>query len=76
MPDLILSVPTAQVPRLEAVAVAKGWTAASGMTKQQFIKKLLLDMLRGWAQDIEMNTAGDAARASAKATVESEFTIT
>lgn len=84
MAVITLTIPDAQVSRVQdAVTVRHGWTVGSGLTKTQFVKKYLIDILKDDVKFIEAQTAkepsriaGNTAEQTAIASVEAEVTIT
>ena len=77
MAQIILDIPLGVTNRvLDAIAAAKGWTATSGLTKAQFAKQYIVRHIKDIVQDYEMNAAGDIARTTARAAVETEIDIT
>lgn len=84
MAQIIINVPDAQEARLgDAVASRHGWTAASGLTKKQFVKKYLIDILKEDLRAVESQAAkephriaGESAATAAIASVDSEVTLT
>lgn len=79
-----LNIPDAVVPRVQdAVTARHGWTPGSGLTKTQFVKKYLIDILKDDVRFMEAQAAqeqhriaGEAAAQTAIASVEVEVVIT
>lgn len=84
MAVISISLPDAHVNRvLDAVTTRRGWTSGSGLTKAQFVKKVLIDLLKDDVRYIEAlaareshRIAGDAAAQAAEDSVESEVVMT
>lgn len=84
MAQIIITIPDLHENRvLDAVTVRHGWTVESGLTKKQFVKKYLIDILKDDVKFIEAQTAreqhriaGEAAAQTAINSVETEVTFT
>lgn len=84
MGQVTLSMPDAIDNRvLNAVAARHGWTSGSGLTKLQFLKKHLIDLVKDDVRWFESQTAGDTHRLAgdvavkaASDAVDAEITIT
>lgn len=84
MAQIILTIPDAQVGRVQdAVTARHGWVSGSGLTKTQFVKKYLIDILKEDVKFVEALAAkepsrleGNTAEQAAIASVEAEVTIT
>lgn len=84
MAVISITIPDAHVGRVQdAVATRHGWTVGSGLTKAQFVKKIIIDNLKDDVRYVESQTArethrvaGDAAAQTAVNLVDSEVTMT
>lgn len=84
MAQIILTVPDAQVNRVQdAVTARHGWVSGSGLTKTQFVKKYLVDTLIADVKFMEAQTARETHRLAANsaeqtaiASVDSDIVIT
>lgn len=76
MAQISLTIPDAQLTRvIDAVAAVHGWTQGSGLTKPQFAKQVLRDILASTVQSYEGEQAGAAARVAAEQKARSEISI-
>jgi hypothetical protein len=72
-----LTIPDLQVPRVQAaICTRHGWDVASGMTQTAFVKKILVDFLKGEVRAHESATAAATAAQTAAAAVDVELLIT
>ena len=84
MAVISITVPDAHINRvLDAVTTRRGWTSGSGLTKAQFVKKVLIDLLKDDVRFIEAlaaqethRVAGEAAGQAARDLVDAEVVMT
>lgn len=76
MANITLTIPDAQLARVvDAVCVVHGWTQASGLTKPQFAKQVLRDIVASIVRTHEGTLAAEQARTAAEAKVTNEIVI-
>ena len=77
MASITINIPDSVVSRvLDAVAARYNWDPESGLTKAQFAKALIVNLLKDTVKMHEGNVASRAATTAAEQTVENEITIT
>lgn len=77
MGQITFNVPDAVEQRvLDAVAVSRGWTPESGLTKLQFFRKVVREFVKGVVSEYEASAAARAAYATAKTSADQEVDIT
>jgi hypothetical protein len=76
MAQILITIPDTVLQRvLDAVAAEDGWDAASGLTKAQFAKRVLLGELRERVRRHETKLAQESAAATVRASVEQEILL-
>lgn len=76
MATITITIPDAVAPRvLDAVAVRYGWTATSNLTKAQFTKRVLTDLLKESVKMIEGQVASQAAVVTSNQQVDTDITL-
>lgn len=76
MAQIVITIPDSRVQRVvDAVARRHGWTTASGVTKAEFAKKVLIDIILGVVVAEEGEQAAEAARAAAEQKARAEIVI-
>lgn len=84
MAIISITIPDAQVSRvLDAVATRHGWLVGSGLTKAQFAKQYLIDVLKADVKFVEglaakevHRLAGNVAEQDAQSSVDSQIPMT
>lgn len=84
MAIISLNIPDAQDNRVaDAICSLHGWTSSSGLTKKQFVKKYLIDVIKddvkafeGRAVKDTHRSSGDVAEQQVITSVEAEVLIT
>lgn len=77
MARLTVDFPDAIAPRvLDAWAALYGWTAASGLSKAQFLKQDIIAKIKDAVRRYEGGAAGSAAQKTAHDKAETEITLT
>jgi hypothetical protein len=77
MASITINIPDGVAGRvLDAVAARYNWQQDSGLTKAQFAKSIIVNLLKDTVKMHEGNVAAKAATATVEQAVESEITIT
>lgn len=77
MATISINIPDAVAARvLEAMAIRYGWTTDSGLTKAQFTKRVLTNLIKETVRMHEGQLASAAATQTASNAVDSEIDIT
>lgn len=77
MASITITIPDAVVGRvLDAIAVRYSWSTETGLTKTQFAKRIIVNLLKETVKMHESEIASKAAAQTAGEAVESEIDIT
>ena len=76
MATITITIPDAVAVRVvDAVAARYSWTAATGLTKQQFVKSVLVNLLRESVKMHEGQAASETAITTSNQRVETDIAI-
>jgi hypothetical protein len=77
MAQLTINIPDAVAARVAtAFCDAHGWQASSGITRQQFMKRTVMEFILQAVRSQEARQAGDAAAKQAEKSVDTDITLT
>lgn len=77
MASITITIPDAVVTRvLDAMATRYGWSSDSGLTKAQFAKKVIIDLLKDAVKLHEGNLASQQAMEVSNALVDTDIQLT
>jgi hypothetical protein len=77
MAQLTIDIPDAVAPRvLTAFCDAHGWQAGSGISRQQFMKRAVIDYIKQAVRSQESRQAAEVAARQAETAVDNDITLT
>ena len=77
MAQLTINIPDAVAARVaNAFCDAHGWQASSGITRQQFMKRTVMEFILQAVRSQESRQAADAAAKQAEKSVDTDITLT